>query len=213
MAPLLSRLDRWRRCSRLGECSTADCLPACLRACMPVPLLPPCPNCSEMFSVALLVCRWGLSFSNFSIGTVGITQPNGSATPVATTQRFLMTVPITNSGPAGRATIQVYARPSFALVGQAQPVNRLLCWSQVAVPANGHATATISCAASDLGMWDLGVGDYIVQGGHYSLTIAQYSGDPHAASAGVDVASTPTPAHGESMRDQARAYAKAHGGM
>ena len=113
-------------------------------------------------------------------------QPNGSATPVATTQRFLLAVPVASSGPAGHATLQVYAKPAFALVGQAQPVNRLLCWSQVAVPANGHATAAISCAASDLGMWDLSVGDYVVEGGRYSLTVAQYSGDPHAAHAGVD---------------------------
>ena len=38
-------------------------------------------------------------------------------------------------------------------------------------------------AASDLGMWDLAVGDYVVKGGEYEIKAAQYSGDPHAGMA------------------------------
>ena len=101
---------------------------------------------------------WGLSFSNFTVGSVSVTVPSPGK-PVDPSERFTLSVPVTNLGPAGRATLQVYAAADFALVGQAQPVNRLLCWTQTLVPANGKATATISCAASDLGMWDLAVGD------------------------------------------------------
>jgi hypothetical protein len=56
-------------------------------------------------------------------------------------------------------------------------------------------------------MWDLGVGDYLVKGGNYTLRVAQYSGDPQAAHARVNVAATPIPSPGESMRDRAEAFA------
>ena len=131
-----------------------------------------------------------------------------AAAPVGADERFLLTVPVKSiSGPAGRVTLQVYASPKFQLIGQAQPVNRLLCWQQATVPAGGEATIAISCACADLGMWDLSAGEYLVQGGNYSLTIAQFSGDPHAdKSLVVSVAASPIPSPGESTRDRAEAY-------
>ena len=93
---------------------------------------------------------WGGSYSNFSIGQPTITLPNttgagadADAAPVGADERFLLTVPVKSiSGPAGRVTLQVYASPKFQLIGQAQPVNRLLCWQQATVPAGGEAKAT-----------------------------------------------------------------------
>ena len=160
---------------------------------------------------------WGLSFSNFSLGRAKITLPNATASaiigrtavvpPVGVDERFLLSVPVSAKGPSGRVTIQVYASASFQLVGQAQPANRLLCWNQAQVPAGGEATVEISCAAADLAMWDLGVGEYLVQGGNYRLAIAQYSGDPLADhSLSVNVSASVRPQPGQSTRDRAEAY-------
>ena len=150
---------------------------------------------------------FGLSYSEFTIGKPSITLPSAGA-PVGAAQRFALAIPVMNSPdrPAGRVTLGVYAEPTFQLIGQAQPVNRLLCWNQAVVPSGGTATVSISCAASDLGMWDLAVGDYLVKAGAYQLTIAQYSGDPAAdRNLTVDVRATPIPAPGDSMRDRAEA--------
>lgn len=160
---------------------------------------------------------WGLSFSNFSIGTPKLTLPNATTaatiggtaplSPVGVDERFLLSVPVTGKGPSGRVTVQVYASASFQLVGQSQPVNRLLCWNQAQIPAGGKATVEISCAAADLAMWDLSVGEYLVQGGIYKLTIAQYSGDPRADhSLTVNVSATTQPQPGQSTRDRAETY-------
>ena len=129
---------------------------------------------------------------------------------MAADKRFTLSVPVTNKGPAGWTTIQVYSAPDFELVGQAMPVNRLLCWSLVAVPADGQVTATISCAASDLAMWDLAVGDYVVSGGNYSLALAQFSGDPAATHSKVAVAASAFPGPGQSMRERAEKYTAEH---
>ena len=151
---------------------------------------------------------WGLSYSKYQIGKPNITLPNGTGVPVGASERFVLSIPVTNvDGPVGRVTLGVYSSPQFQLIGQSQPVQRLLCWNQAEVPAGGQATVTVSCAASDLGMWDLAVGDYLVKGGVYQLTIAQFSGSPAAdKSITVDVAATPIPKKGESMRDRAEAY-------
>lgn len=147
---------------------------------------------------------WGLSYSSFSAGTPKITSPNAI---VGVDERFHLSVPVSSKGPAGRVTIMVFSSANFQLVGQAQPVNRLLCWSQTQVPAGGEAAVAISCAAADLAMWDLSVGEYLVQGGNYKLTIGQYSGDPRADhSLSVNVSATPPPRPGESTRDRAEAY-------
>jgi hypothetical protein len=97
---------------------------------------------------------WGLHYSNFSLTHVAVILPNQTTAVVQPTQRFLLAVNVSNSAPrAGRATLQVYSTAQLLWpTTQAQPVNRLLCWSQVEVPATGVATDTISCAASDLGM-------------------------------------------------------------
>lgn len=153
--------------------------------------------------------RFGLSFSTFKIGAIAISV-NGSASspvnPCGPTQRFSIAVPVTSSGPAGTMVLQVYVRPTFQ-TKHVYPANRLLCWSKLPVPANGRATATISCSAQDLGMWDLAVGDYMVKGGKYAVAVAQYSGDPRPSTGTVDVAATPIPRPGESMRDVAEKYA------
>lgn len=149
-----------------------------------------------------------LSDAKYEIDKPTITLPNGTGVPVGAKQRFALSIPVKNvAGPAGRVTLGVYSSATFRLIGQAQPVNRLLCWNQAEVPAGGQATVAVSCAASDLGMWDLAVGDYLVKAGIYQLTIAQYSGDPAAdKNITVDVAATPVPKPGESMRDRAEAY-------
>ncbi len=157
---------------------------------------------------------WGLSFSNFILAAPKIKLPtaatiggSGMVPPVGVDERFLLSVPVRAKGPTGRVTIQVYASASFQLVGQAQPINRLLCWNQAQVPAGGEATVEISCAAADLAMWDLSVGEYLVQGGNYKLTIAQYSGDPRADhSLSVNVSATTRPQPGQSTRDRAEAF-------
>ena len=57
------------------------------------------------------------------------------------------------------------------------------------MPESGQARATISCSAQDLNMWDIGVGDYMVQGGAYDVAVAQYSGDPQRSMSTVYVTS------------------------
>ena len=152
---------------------------------------------------------FGLSFTNFSIGEV-VVKPPASGFPVNASERFSLVVPISSVGPAGAVAIQVYMEPTFSQVGQAYPKNRLLCWALAAVPKDGHATATISCAASDLGMWDLDVGDYVVKGGAWQIRVAQHAGDPNPSTATVAVASSPLPMPGQSMRAIAKRFAAAH---
>jgi beta-glucosidase len=150
---------------------------------------------------------YGLSFSAFSVGKPEVNPPQGHTANC--TQRFTLTVPVSSQGPRGTVTLQVYAAPTFP-TKQAYLASRLLCWTQIIVPGNGNATATISCAASDLAMWDLAVGDYLVEGGVYRLTVAQFAGDPNAATATVDVTATPIPKPEDAMRARAVQYAATH---
>ena len=78
------------------------------------------------------------------------------------------------------------------------------------VPEDGTVTLTISCAASDLAMWDLEVGGYMVTGGNYSLKVAQYSSDPQAQGAMIAVTPSPVPAPEQNMRARATRYAAEH---
>lgn len=73
--------------------------------------------------------------------------------------------------------------------------------------ANGNETATLSCAVSDLGMWDLEVGDYVVKGGQYLVSVGLHASDKNAQVATIEVVESDLPEKGQSMRDRARKYA------
>jgi len=151
---------------------------------------------------------WGLSYASFKVGTPTATGP-AAGQPVNSTQRFQVKVNVSCTGPAGSQTmLQVYTKPNFQLVGQSQPVHRLLCWGAVVfAQANGNETATLSCAVSDLGMWDLEVGDYVVKGGQYLVSVGLHASDKNAQVATIEVAESDLPEKGQSMRDRARKYA------
>ena len=151
----------------------------------------------------------GLSYSQCAIGNVAVRLPGNQSKICGHDERFTLEVSVSCRGPAVQQVLQVYTYPTFQLT-QSQPTNRLLCWSKLPVPADGEGMASISCAASDLGMWDLKHGEYLVAGGVYTITVAQFSGDPDAVDASIEVEATPIPRPGESMRDRAEAYAAAH---
>nr|WP_234815304.1 glycoside hydrolase family 3 C-terminal domain-containing protein [Mycolicibacterium duvalii] len=109
----------------------------------------------------------GLSYTTFEYGDAAV---------VTDGEDLAVTVAVTNTGPrAGREVVQVYVAKADSAVLRAPQA--LVAFEVVDLPRGATEPVTLRVPRSDLAYWDDRVGDWVVEGGVYTLRVGRSSRD------------------------------------
>jgi beta-glucosidase len=116
----------------------------------------------------------GLSYTQFSYGTLRVTPtsmaPTGSAT---------ISVDVTNTGPrAGDEVVQLYTHDPLASVPR--PIKELRGFQRIYLEPGKSRTVTFTLAAKDLAFWDVASHAWRVEPGTFEIAVGSSSADLRA---------------------------------
>lgn len=115
---------------------------------------------------------YGLSYSEFAYRH--LKAPNS----VASDQPFTVTVDIENIGDVDTAeVVQLYMKHQAPAYGNYAPKKKLVSFEKVWIPAGETRTVQLVVDPQDLAVWDVNLGDFVVEDGHYLLMVGASSED------------------------------------
>jgi beta-glucosidase len=115
---------------------------------------------------------YGLSYSQFEYSNFTVPAAAGDSQP------FTVSVDVKNKGAvATDEVVQLYYKKVNSAYGDAAPNKKLVSFEKVKFSAGEEKTVTLTVDPSDMSIWDVNRGDYIVESGAYSLMVGTSSRD------------------------------------
>lgn len=115
---------------------------------------------------------YGLSYSDFAYRNLQAPQLTASDEP------FTVTVEVENIGDVDTAeVVQLYMKHESPAYGEHAPKKKLVSFEKVWIPAGETRTVRLSVDPQDLAVWDVNLGDFVVENGLYTLMAGASSAD------------------------------------
>ncbi|WP_162848367.1 glycoside hydrolase family 3 C-terminal domain-containing protein [Paenibacillus nanensis] len=115
---------------------------------------------------------YGLSYSSFEYSNLQ------APSAVSGSEPLTVTVQVRNDGSVDTSeVVQLYVRNPNTAYGSYAPSKKLAAFEKVELAAGETKTVSLSVDPGDFAVWDVNQGDFIVEGGNYSLMVGASSDD------------------------------------
>ncbi|MFC4321438.1 glycoside hydrolase family 3 protein [Litchfieldia salsa] len=115
---------------------------------------------------------YGLSFSNFEYSDFTVSKNVNSNKP------FDVSVKVKNAGTVNTSeVVQLYINNTDSAYGEYAPQKQLVAFEKVQIAPGETKAVTLTVDPNDFAIWDVNLGDFIVESGQYNLMVGTSSED------------------------------------